>query len=111
MAPWTRPVRIPLPSLHSSHRPGLNGAQRNNRPACASTALGPGRVLHTAKQLERPVTMISIVELDGTPVATASCLSAAADIMRNVYPGWYHVLESPRFLRSSDRALRRWGSA
>ena len=55
--------------------------------------------------------MISIVELDGTPVATASCLSAAADIMRNVYPGWYHVLESPRFLRSSDRALRHWGSA
>ena len=55
--------------------------------------------------------MFRIVELDGTPVATASCLSAAAEIMRHAYPGWYHVLESPRDLRSSDRTLRHWGSA
>jgi hypothetical protein len=55
--------------------------------------------------------MIRIVELDGTPVATAACLSAAAETLRHVYPGWYHVLEIPRPPRSSGRALRRWGIA
>ena len=55
--------------------------------------------------------MIRIVNLDGTPVATASCLSGAAEIMRNFFPGWYHVIEGHGALRSSGRTLRRWGWA
>jgi hypothetical protein len=62
-------------------------------------------------QLERPVTMLCIAEPDGTPVATAGCLSAAAEIMRHALPGWYYVFDSPRVPRPSCRAPRRWGSA
>jgi hypothetical protein len=37
--------------------------------------------------------MIRIVTPDGTPVATAGCLSATAEILRQSNPGWYFVLE------------------
>ena len=60
---------------------------------------------------ERPVAMIRIVEPDGTPVAAAGCLSAAAETLRQACPGWYHVLEVPRPPRSPGRPLRRWGTA
>ena len=56
--------------------------------------------------------MFSIVNLDGTPVATAGCISDLAEVVhQNVFPGWYHVFENPRVLRSLTQTSRRWGSA
>jgi hypothetical protein len=64
------------------------------------------------RKLERPITMFRIVNLDGTPVATAGCLSDAAEIIQqNVFPGWYSVFESPKDLSSALQSSQRWGSA
>ena len=56
--------------------------------------------------------MFSIVNLDGTTVATAGCLSDVAEIIQeNVFPGWYQVFDSPKVLRFPIQMTRRWGSA
>ena len=56
--------------------------------------------------------MFSIVNLDGTIVATACCLSDMAEIIQeNVFPGWYQVFDSPKVLRFPIQVARRWGSA
>jgi hypothetical protein len=61
-----------------------------------------------ARQATRKaLTMLRIVEPDGTPIATAGCLSAAAEIMRHADPGWYHVLETRRATVMEPRAISR----
>ena len=56
--------------------------------------------------------MFSIVNLDGTPVATAGCISDLAEVVhQNVFPGWYQVFECPKVLKFPIQMTHRWGSA